>query len=98
MSDYTDYADRVAERYEMLARIGQDGVPLEEGYSPLYVRRGPWYAVRDLPRAQKAVSDARKRAREEQIRETLGQRPSLDLLLNAPLGPASLVTDILSRS
>jgi tetratricopeptide (TPR) repeat protein len=97
MSDYTDYADRVAERYKMLARVGQDDVPLEEGYVPLYARCGPWYAVRDLPRVQKALVDARKRARDEQIRDALNQRPPLDLLLSAPLGPAAPLTEVLAQ-
>ena len=97
MSDFTDYADRVAERYGSLRLVGQNVVPLEEGYVPLYARRGPWYAMRDLPRAQKALTDARKRVREEQIRAALEERPPLDLLLSAPLGPLVSIPEILSQ-
>ncbi|HUT20935.1 MAG TPA: NACHT domain-containing protein [Anaerolineae bacterium] len=94
MSDYTEYAESTAQRYNRLTRLGEPDVTLEEGYVPLYARRGPQYAVRELPHAQKALNDARRRAREEQIREVLTQRPYVDLLAGAPLGPAVSVRDV----
>ena len=94
MSDYTQYAERMAERYDHLTRVSEPDVTLEEGYVPLYARRGPRYAVRELPRAHQVLQGARGRAREEQIKEALTQRVYLDLLLDAPLGPAISVRDL----
>lgn len=94
MSDYTQYAERMAERYNHLMRIGEPHVTLAEGYVPLYARRGPRYAVRELPRARQALQSARGRAREEQIKDVLTQRVYLDLLVDAPLGPAVSVRDL----
>ena len=40
MSDYTEYAERLSERYSTLQRIGT--LPeMETDYQPLYVQRGP---------------------------------------------------------
>ena len=94
MSDYTEYAESTAQRYNRLTRLGEPDVTLEEAYVPLYARRGPQYAVRELPRMQKALHDARGRAREEQIREVLTQRRYVDLLAGAPLGPAVSIRDV----
>ena len=94
MSDFSDYAERVSERYSVLQGVG-NSLTLEAD-APLCAQRGPWYAARDLPRAQKALVDARKRAREEQIRKMLGERPYLDLLLSVPVGPQASVHEIVS--
>lgn len=94
MSDYTQYAERMAERYNHLARVGGPDVTLEEGYVPMYARRGPRYAVRELPRTRQALQSARGRAREEQIKEVLTQRMYLDLLVGAPLGPTVSTRDL----
>jgi len=94
MSDYTEYAERMAEHYNRLTRVGAPDVTLAEGYVPLYARRGPRYAVRELPRARQALQSARGRAREEQIKEVLAERPYLDLLAGAPLGPAVSIGDL----
>ncbi len=94
MSDYTEYAERMAERHNYLTRIGEPNVALTEGYVPLSARRGPRYAVRELPRTRQALQSARGRAREEQIKEVLAQRVYLDLLVDAPLGPVISVRDL----
>jgi hypothetical protein len=97
MSDYTEYAERASRRYNSMKRIGEADVSLEEGYVPLYIRRGPAYAVRELPRAQEALRAARGRAQQEQIRAVLAERPHLDVLLDMPLGAATSLSDALKQ-
>jgi len=97
MSDYTDYAERVAQRYSGIKRVGEAEVSLEEGYVPLYARRGPAYVVRELPRAQEALRAARGRAQQEQIRAVLAERPYLDMLLDMPLDAGTPIPDMLKQ-
>jgi hypothetical protein len=98
MSDYTQYAESMAERYNYLTRVGEPEVTLTEGYVPLYARRGPRYAVRELPRTRQALRSARGRARADQIKDVLTQRVYLDLLVEAPLGPAISVRELWADS
>jgi hypothetical protein len=97
MSDYTEYAERVAQRYSSIKRVGEANVSLEEGYVPLYARRGPAYVVRELPRAQEALRAARGRAQQEQIRAVLAERPYMDILLDTPLGAIAAIPDMIKQ-
>ncbi|MFN2154719.1 MAG: cation:dicarboxylate symporter family transporter, partial [Anaerolineae bacterium] len=73
-------------------------VPLEEGYVPLYARRGPAYVVRELPRVQEALRAARGRAQQEHIRAVLAERPYLDMLLDMPLDAGTPIPDLLKQT
>jgi hypothetical protein len=84
----------MAERYDYVTRVGEPDVRLAEGYVPLNARRGPRYAVRELPRNREALQSARGRARAEQIKEVLAQRVHLDLLAGVPLGPSISIRDL----
>ena len=97
MSDFTDYAERVSERYGVLKHIGQPELQLKEAGVSFQARRGPGYAVGDLARADKALAGARGRARDDQIRTALDTRSYLDLLLSAPLGVGVSVSELVSR-
>lgn len=96
MTDYTEYATRMAERYSVLRGAGPERAKLPDAYEPQVVRRGPRYAVRELPRAEQALKAARGRAREPQIRELLAQQPYLDLLLDAPSGADTALSTVLT--
>ncbi|MFN2131689.1 MAG: NACHT domain-containing protein [Anaerolineae bacterium] len=98
MSDYTDYAERISQRYGSIKRVGEADVPLEEGYVPLYARRGPAYVVRELPRVQEALRAARGRAQQEHIRAVLAERPYLDMLLDMPLDAGTPIPDLLKQA
>ena len=97
MSDFTDYAERVSERYGVLKHIGQPELQLKEAGVSFQARRGPGYVLGDLAREDKALDGARGRARDDQIREVLGKRSYLDLLLSVPLGVGVSVSELVSR-
>jgi hypothetical protein len=82
----TDYADRLAARHSTLQRIDQTSVPWEEGFVPLTIRRGSNYAKVQTDRFHDVLIGARKRVREEQIKQLLTVKPEWDLLWRTPLG------------
>jgi hypothetical protein len=94
MSNFTDYAERASERYNVLSRIGQPDTNLAQGYVPLKVQRGPAYVESEWPRVQQALKSARNRAHEAQIKERLESLPQMDLLRKTPFGPAMSLQDV----
>ncbi|MFN2168516.1 MAG: hypothetical protein ACK2U9_19955 [Anaerolineae bacterium] len=98
MSDYTEYAARLAERHSTLSRVGSEEAKLADAHEPQVARRGPYYAIHELPRAVQELRSARGRARESQIREQLAKQPYLDILLDTPLGVGATLSESLSTS
>ena len=97
MTNYTEYAERVSERYGVLQPIGQPPVSWEEGAVALYARRGPAHAGEGIQRFRKSLSDARKRVRQDRTKELLGVRPEYELLWRVPFGSPTSIEDIVRR-
>jgi hypothetical protein len=97
MSVYSQYADRMAERYSVIKRIDQTPVSWEDGYVPLAARRGPDHARRALDRFHDTLIGERKRVREEQIKQLLGAQPTWDLLNRVPLGKATSIRKLVEQ-
>ena len=96
MSVHSQYADRLSERYSTMKRIDQSPVSWEEGYVPLMARRGPDHARRALERFHDTLIGARKRVREEQIKQLLDAQPTWDLLWRVPLGREAAIRDLVA--
>ncbi len=97
MSVYTEYADRLSERYGVLRRIDLTPVSWEEGYIPFSARRGPDHVKRELDRFHDTLSGARKRVREEQIKQLLEIQPEWDLLWHTLLGGPMSIGEVVQR-
>jgi hypothetical protein len=97
MRDYTEYAERLAERYSALQQIGQPAGTWEDAYVPLYVQRGMVYADDEMQRHRKAIVEARKRVRQDRVKELLGLQPEYELLWRALAGASTPFADLASR-
>jgi len=86
MSVYTDYAAKLKERHAAIAA----GVPL-------MVRCGTEHARGQLERFSEVLLGARKRVREEQIKELLQVKPEWDLLWRAPMGAPLSIQEAAAR-
>ena len=94
MSTLTEYAERVSKRYGALERVDQSTVPWDEGYVPLYARRGPRRAGQDWAQFQEELQGARNRVHEEQIKELLSKQAELELLWTVPYGVPVPIADV----
>lgn len=97
MSNYTEYAEQAAQRYDVLHGIGQPDVALSENCAPVYVRRAPEYTHQEKARFQESLDRARKRAHEGQIRQHLEVWPRFELVDRAPFGVPILVQEAVQR-
>ncbi|MBN1581228.1 MAG: hypothetical protein JXA89_11040 [Anaerolineae bacterium] len=77
MASFTDYSNKMAQRYAAL---------LPEAVAPVLAYRGPRYATREMERVQENLDRDRKRAVESRIRERLDELAQVQLACRAPFG------------
>jgi hypothetical protein len=87
MSAYTEYAARLEEQH----------AALQGSETPLSVRCGTEHARRQLERFGDVLIGARKRVREEQIKQLLQVKPEWDLLWRAPLSAPVPLQEVVAR-